>query len=243
MKKLTQSFIILVGLGMLALPANGQTFVIQSSPGLFTPSFRDNTNADLGNTTWWGWSPGSFDQPVDNELVDNPPVTLGIGGLDGTLNQVGTNDILSSSNNIYTGSFAGEVLSLGIPTNGTIGTGFTTIIVQGRTAFGGWNVTPGSFADLGGVSPTLVFANNSAGQGQFWAKYEIVGNAAFYSLDWTMPNFTSVAELTVDTQWSSSAYAPDVAVVPEPSTWLLVCAGLITLIILRWRRNLCQPKG
>lgn len=225
--------LLTASIGLVTAPLAHSQFVINTSPGLFTPSFRDGSNADLGNTTYWGWTSGSYDQSLDNELVDAPPVTLGTGGLNGSLNQVGSNDILSGSNNIYTGGFANEVLTLGIPTNGTPSAGFTSIIVQGRTAFGGFNVTPGLFSSIAGVAPTLVFGNNAAGQGQFWAKYEVPGNAASYSVDWSMPELTSVAGLTVDTQWSPTGFATDTAAVPEPSVWILVVLGASFTVFFR----------
>ncbi len=174
--------------------------------------------------------------------MDNPTVTLGLGGFDGSLSQNSTNDILSVSNNIYTSTFAGEVLNFGIPTNGTVGTGFTTIIIQGRTAFGGWNVSPGTFADIAGVSPTLVFGNNAASQGQFWAKYELPGNAASYTTTLTMPDFTSIAEITVDTYWSATGYASDYAVVPEPSIATLALLGLGALAVAARHRKRQDPN-
>lgn len=234
--KLLPSLGLFLAAASFALPVQAQ-FIIESSSAIFAPSFRDATNTDFGNTTWWGWSPGSFDQTIDNELIDSPPVTLGIGGLDGTLNQASTNDILASSNNIYTGTFVAEALNFSIPTNGTVGSGFTTIIVQGRTAFGGWNVTPGGFSDIAGISPSVVFGNNALSRGQFWAKYEIPNNAASYALTLTVPDFTSIAEITVDTQWSPTSFALDTAVVPEPSSALLMLIGSAGLIALRARRK------
>jgi len=219
-----------------AVSANAQND-ISTAFGLFTPSFRDASNTDANNTTYFGWANGSFDGSVPNNLIDNPPVTLGVGGQDGTLNQIGSDDILSGSMNIYTSTFPATTLEIDIPTVGTAGSGFTTIIVQGQTLFGGFNGTPGTFGALGGATPELVFGSNAAGSSQFWAKYEIAGNASSYTLDWTLPGFTSIAGLSVDTQWSSTGFAPETTVVPEPSTALLTSLGAGMLVLLRRRRR------
>jgi hypothetical protein len=205
-------------------------FVISASPGPFVPSFRDPAGMDAGNTTWFGWGSGSFDGSTDNELIDNPLPTLGTGGLNGTLAQVGALDILSSSNNIYVGTAQPEALLLGVPTNGTVGTGFTTLIIQGRTAFGAYNtdMLP-SFGAINGILPTGVTGVNSTTAGQFFVKYELPGNAASYSIPINLPggNGISINQLVVDTQWSANGFAADLALVPEPTgAALLLLAGL-----------------
>jgi hypothetical protein len=230
-------------------------FTISTSSGLFTPSFRDLTNNDLANTTFFGWGPSTgwgvsgnfaFDGLTDNELIDNPPALQGIGGLTGTLNQIGTNDVLSSSNNIYTSTFTDQYLRLEIPVQGVAGTGFTTIIVQGRTVFGGYpsnSAADFEFPTLGGAPAQVVVGPNAAGRGQFWVKYEIAGQAAQYTLDFGLrPGFVSVAELQVDTQWSESGFAPDTAqAVPEPSAFAALLGGATLLGLGRRRKVPCAP--
>lgn len=209
---------------LLAGVASAQAqFNIETGTGLFAPSYRGTAN-----TTWFGWGPGSFDGATDNELIDNPAPTLGTTTIGVTLNQDPViNDILSGSNNIYTG-FAGVTsLTLDIPTSGTEGSGFTTIIVQGRALFGGFGTAP-ALSDIAGVSPTFVTSNNANGAGQFWAKYEIPGNATSYDLDisFAAASHTSIGELQIDAGWSASGYSSDLAVVPEPSTWTLLGLGM-----------------
>jgi len=214
-----------------------QTFDISTANGLFTPSFRDTTNNDLNNSTWWGWSFGSFGTPFTT--VNNPAPTVGVGGLDGSIVQTGASPaaIVSGSGNIYTGTNFAETIQFTLPTNGTVGSGFTTIILQGSTAFGGFNNNdPGLFGSIGGATPEVVVTNNALGQGQFWVKYEISGNAATYTMDYTLNGFTSLAGLTVDTFWSATAFAPDIAVIPEPSTALLLLAGLAAPLLRRRAR-------
>jgi hypothetical protein len=224
-------------------------FNISTGVGPFAPSFRDLGNLDANFTTYWGWGAGAFDGPTNNENIDLPPVSLGIGGFDGTLSQgADTRDIVSSGNSIYTFTFTSASnplnLQLGVPTNGTVGSGFTTIILQGVTLnFGSDTTFPeGSFIfpQVGGVAPAVIIGQNNASPfklGQFWAKYEIPGNAACYSIDLGLAaNHISISRLEVDTQWSATSFAPDTAVVPEPSSALLTAFGSAALI-LRRRRN------
>lgn len=236
-------FPTLATIGALVMAASNAfaQHVISTSPGLFTPSFRDASNSDGGNTTFFGWSPGSFDAPTDNEIIDNPPALQGVGGLTGTLNQIGTDDILSGSNNIYTAGFTLETLTLGIPTNGIIGMGFTTVIIQGHTIFGGYASDDAfTFPILAGATAQFVIGVNASGQGQFWAKYQITGNAASYSLDFDLVNGNvSISELQVDTKWSATGFASDSAqAVPEASTTVMFVSGLAALVIATcWRRR------
>lgn len=216
--------------------------VIKTASDTFTPSFRDATNQDLNNTTYFGWSSGSFDGGTNNELMENPAPTLGVGGLDGSLNQDGTADILSSVNDIYIGSNGrSDNLSLTITTNGVVGLdGFTTIIIQGLTILGGPEgnilVNTPVFGSINGVAPEIVMGTNSNSnpwQGQWWVKYQLTGNQAIYDLDIAVANVggntlpLTISKLTVDTQYSTTGFAPDTAqAVPEPSTYALMALGL-----------------
>jgi hypothetical protein len=232
-----------------AIPAKAQ-FNISTGVNTFTPSFRDLANTDANSTSYWGWGSGSFDGATNNELIDFPVVSLGAGGSDGTLSQgADLRDILSSGNNIYTFTFTNSgnplTLNLGVPTNGTVGTGFTTIILQGMTANFGTDTTfPVSaftFPQVGGVSPTVAIGQNNASPfklGQFWAKYEIPGNAASYSIGLGLAaEHISISKLVVDTQWSATGFAPDTAVVPEPTSVLLTIIGTSALMLRRRRAN------
>lgn len=235
-------------MGVLSITAADAQLVIGDSPGLSVPSFRDTLSPfDGNNTTWFGWGLGSFDGANDNEIVDLSVASVGAGGLDGTLFQSdwqkpgvpgsegGPVDIVAGSNNIYT-LFSTPTLELTVPTNGTVGLdGFTTIILQGRAASGGFGAFP-VFSAIGGIVPTVVFGTNAAQQGQFWVKYELPGNAASYDIDITFGNHTSIGEISVDTQWSTASYAPDTAV-PEPTSAMLVLAGIVPLALRRRRKS------
>jgi hypothetical protein len=243
--------LLALGLGWAGLQTVS-AFVISTAPGLFVPSFRDGADADGGRTTVFGWglTDGRFDGATDDDNIDAPPVNFSPGGLNGTLIQLpantegdgGANDILAGSNNIYA-SPGGAVLNLDVPINGPAGAGFTTIIVQGRTAFGAYpEAVDSMFGIVGGVAPAFVEGLNAVGQGQFWAKYELPGNAGSYTIPMSLPagSSISIAELKIDTLFSDDGFAADWAVVPEPSGALLVLAGGIGLASRR-RRGGAEP--
>ena len=229
----------IASLALLAVVSGATTasaqFVINSSTGLFDPAFRGQAN-----TTWFGWGPGRFEGTTQNELIDNPAPNIGttINGISFTQNP--GNDILASSDNIYSGAAAATDLLLAIPTSGNVGSGFTTIIIQGRTAFGGYDIAP-SFQPISGINPLFAVGPNANGAGQFWAKYELPGNLESYDLTVNLPtgSFISIAELEFDTQWSATSFAADVAVVPEPGTMAFSALGGLALLlrVQKLRRN------
>ena len=209
--------------------------VIADAADPFPTSFRG-----AANTTYFGWNDGSFDGASNDEIIDNPTPTLGtiVPGI--SLTQLTTGDILASSNNIYNGAGPNSnaaAITLVIPTAGTPNTGFTTVIVQGRATTGGPSpttlTTVPSFGNIVGfstvdtvvtpisVAPTLVWGRNSGGRTQWFVKYEIPGNAATYILPIGLVGGagvspTSIANLQVDTLWSETGYASDVAFLTTP---------------------------
>lgn len=219
--------------GALAANIASAQFVINTSSGLFDPSFRG-----AANTTWFGWGAGKFDGLTNNELIDNPAPSFGTTTLGVSFTQSTAFDILSSGNNIYTGAAGATDLLLAIPTSGTPGSGFTTLIIQGKTAFGGFGIAP-AFGDIAGVSATFELGMNAGipSSGQFWAKYEIAGNLSSYNLAITLAenSNTSIAELEVDTYWSATGFSTDVAVVPEPSALALLGLGSFAGLVLKKR--------
>lgn len=226
-------------------------FRIDTAPDLFVPTFRDLTNADLGSTTFYGWAEGTFDGGAPNELMENPAPTLGLGGLNGTLDQLGTADILSGSNNIFIGVVRSETLTMQIPTTGIPGLdGFTTIIIQGRSLKQGdgtgFLTSLPQFGQINGISPTFVSGINAGDgtdkAGQWWAKYELPGNSALYNLSIGVANAgsqstpLSIAQLTVDTVYSPTGYATDTALVPEPATFGALALGGFVMLGRRRRK-------
>jgi hypothetical protein len=212
--------------GVIATNFAAAQFAINSAPGLFTPAFRG-----AADSTWFGWSTGGFG-PVGP--VNNPTPNLGTTTTGVSFTQDSTASIIVGSGNIYT-LFATPTLSFGVPTDGLVEAGFTTIIVQGRTAFGGFNEeAPPLFGAVAGSSPEFVMGYNASGNGQFWAKYEIAGNLPVYNLTLALGTHTSIAELQFDTYWSATGFAVDTAVVPEPSALALAGLGGVAWF---WRRR------
>lgn len=213
-------------------------FVLSEATGFFVPSFRGDTN-----TTYFGWSSGTIG--VGTNLVNGVP-SINPDNLAGSsfLVQEGSNDIVSGSNNIYSGitNVNNARVTLTIPTSGSVGSsGYTTIIIQGF-GFGGFGFPLDAFyfGDIAGVAPTYVYGETAASgnPGQWFAKWEIPGNAASYSVAITGydagAGVLSVTDMIVDTQYSTTGFAADTAVVPEPSVLLTLLPG--GLLVLRRRR-------
>jgi hypothetical protein len=230
-------------LALLSQSAMAATVNLQTVNNVVAPSFRG-----ASNTTYYGWE--TFDDPTagdnvapeDEDWVVDDNVT-DIGTYVGTLARLRGNNLpfdqggvdhISSTRNIYTaGSILDETVTA--PTSGTLGTGFTTIIVQGVTAFGpfGGDVL---YSAINGVLPVSAQTNNAIGSGQFWAKYEIPGNVATYDFTLTSSGENmSLTRVVVDTLWSPSGYASDLAVVPEHRAMGLFAIGSLALGLFRRR--------
>jgi hypothetical protein len=242
------------------LCSHGQAIIydLTQQSGLVSPAFRGQAN-----TTFFGWNEGQFfGQPVPpttSRILNNPATSIGNVGL-GEGVELYQNDrslspfvmIGSSVGNIYTGS--GPVgkqafATLVTPTApGSLDSGFTTIVIQGRTTTAGGFSTLESlisnyplFSSINGIDPTFVISGNAANQGQWWAQYSIPGSAGSYTIGLTFPGGAattpiSIAGMSVDTYWSASAYA-DVSAVPEPSALVMFLSGGAFLGAVHWYRN------
>lgn len=234
---------------VLAGSSANAAFVIADASNLFTPSFRGEANS-----SYFGWAYGTWDgnedaiapdPPIADTLNGTPSINPGSGGL---LTQAVAADIISGSNNVY--SSVGQVNSLGlqlaIPTSGVVGsTGYTTIIIQGfglnGAMFEASALDGFGFGAINGIMPEYLIAGNAANKGQWWAKWVLPGNEASYTVDivgaqvGASPLVVSVTDMSVDTWFSEDSFAPDLAIVPEPSALLLSFAGMG--LALRRRRN------
>lgn len=235
--------LFLTALAVCIGASSAQANVIVTATGPFTPSFRG-----AASTTYFGWNNGSWDGNDDvATTVDtlNGFPSINPGSLAGPLLvQTSAADIVSGSNNVYT-SPANLKMMLSIPTAGTPGTGFTTIIVQGNSLAGGGFgglLDTAKFGTIEGVAPTYVYGGNASTETQFWAKWELPGNSASYSVDITGTTtelgVASLSDMVVDTQWSPNGYAIDTAAaVPEPTSFALVGAALTFATALVRRRR------
>lgn len=221
----------------LAAPALATTFDIGHTNDLFVPTFRGDAN-----TTYLGWDlwDDVDPNPLDSvNLIDDLTPDLGNVGTDGgRFMTTNGEDHLSDSANFYSG--AGSMAeAVTFDTAGVNGSGYTTVIIQAKTLFGGWGVEFG-FTPINGVAPSQVlFGNNlNAGQGQLFVKYEIPGTAdpQTFSMVSGPFSFTSFDHFVIDTVWSADGFAPDNAIfTPEPTSALLVMMGLAGVAgVRRW---------
>lgn len=229
------------GLVAIALALSGaasaQANTISTAAGPFTPSFRGGAN-----TTYFGWGYGTWDGNDDSTSVDvvngDPPINP--ASLPGPLlvNNGANPDIVSGSNNLYPGPFN---LTLSIPTAGTVGSGFTTIIIQGNSLPSGLALDTFQFGSIAGVAPTYLVTPNAETETQWWAKWELPGNQASYSVDISrtamFAGVGSVTDMVVDTLWSPNGYASDVAFVPEPGSVAMLGVAVVGLSAVRRRRG------
>jgi len=235
--------------------ANALVYNISQQTNLVAVDFRGQPN-----TTYFAWAEGNFFglpvPPSASRILNNPTPSFGlVTGVEFYQNdRAATNFVMigSSSGNIYTGQGpigkqASATMVAPVQPS-VIGSGFTTIVIQGRTITAGGFSTLDLllsnypvFSQVGGVNPTFVIAGNATNQAQWWAQYEIPGSATNYTIGWTFPGGAgttpiSIAELSVDTYWSATGFA-DVAAVPEPGTVALLGVAGFSVLAFRWARR------
>ncbi|GEP41834.1 beta strand repeat-containing protein [Brevifollis gellanilyticus] len=199
----------------IVIAASQPTFKIDQVAGIIAPTTRG-----AANTTWFGWDtfcdPGFDNVPINDSTPDIGTTTTGVSFV--TTN---AQDHISSTRNLYVaaGTLAEEVtvVTSGVP-HAT--EGFTTIIAQAVTAFGGFPSSSLSFGSIEGIAPQVVVANNINGSGQAWAKWKIPGNKASYTFTVTGPanqSGWSFDKFVVDTHFSPTAYQPDTITTGNPA--------------------------
>lgn len=184
--------------------ASPPTFKMDQETSVVTPTTRGSAN-----TTHFGWETFcevGFDNVPINDTTPDIGTATGVSFI--TTN---AEDHISSSRNLYVGAgtLAEEVT---VVTDGTVGSGFTTIIAQAVTAFGGFPNASLTFSSINGVVPQVVQTTNIAGKGQVWAKWKLPGNQASYTFTVTGPTGVtgwSFDKFIVDTLWSATVYQPD----------------------------------
>ncbi len=212
---------LLLSFATLALTgpaAEASTFDITTATGLFTPTFRGDAN-----TTYLGWD--QFGEPGDVVINDTTP---DIGTGTGSFATTNGEDHQSGSLNYYSGS--GSVSEdITFATDGTAGSGFTTVIVQAKTLFGPLGSDIG-FTPINGIAPTQVLQGvNATGSGQLFAKYELPGvdGTQSFSISTGPSSLISLGEFVIDTAWSPTGFSPDNAIAtPEPTAALLALLSL-----------------
>ena len=220
--------VLFILLATVASSVSATTFNLGSATDTFAPSFRG-----ASNSTYVGWD--LFDDNGAGDMIINDQ-TPDLGTGSGSFVTTNGEDHLSGSMNYYSGSGA-VAEDISFSTDGANGDGFTTVIVQGKTLFGGFGAEI-AFGDIDGIAPSLVLqTNNAADAGQFFAKYELPGTADTESLSISTgpASFISFDKIEIDTIWSADGYAADTAIVPEPTGALAVLLGAIVLITARRR--------
>ena len=205
---------------LTSTPAGAATYLISAQTGLIAPSTRGGADS-----AFYGWDtfndPANRAQPIDDATPDIG--TSVAGARFRTTN--GEDHVLGSGNfYLFAGTPAEDVTAVSA---GILGTGFTSVILQGVTAFDAY---PGlwSFPAVNGVTPEFAQGVNAAGFGQFWVKYDFPGNAGSYAIPFSAggPHY-SIDKFTVDTVWNAQGFSPDSALaVPEPSGAALALLAL-----------------
>ncbi|TWT47523.1 hypothetical protein Pla111_11380 [Botrimarina hoheduenensis] len=213
----------------LVLPCgvlSAAVFDLASATDLFVPTFRGNAH-----TTWVGWD--TFDDGGTLSEVIND-TTPDLGTDPGSFVTTSGEDHLSGSGNYYSGGTpVAETVTFA--THAGVD-GFTTVIVQAMTLFGGWGDVV-QFGTIDGVAPILVLQSDNQRTsfgttgGSLFVKYEIAGPITTPEFAITTSGFgspTSFDQLVIDTLWSPTGYATDTAVAtPEPASTI---AALIAIV-------------
>ncbi|MCX6857752.1 MAG: putative Ig domain-containing protein [Verrucomicrobia bacterium] len=196
------------------------------SAGLFAITERGT-----GTSTFFGWD--TFNDVLDRAVpISDSTPDIGTTTVGANFQTTNAEDhVIDNGDLSFTSGTLAEEIT--VPTIGTIGTeGFTTIVMQ-IAANPGAGPFPATITlnSLNGLAPTVVQAVNSVGDGQLWAKWNLPGNQASYTITIAGPanqaNF-GFDKVTVDTHFSTTAFLPDsVAATPPSITTSLLAPRLI----------------
>jgi hypothetical protein len=151
---------------------------------------------------------------------------------------------LTSTNNLYAGFSPANRFDIttGVRTQGSPGTGFTTVLVQVTGTGGNSRLQPQEFSIGGAVPGASRKGVNEAGVEQLWMEWQIAGNDPLYSLRLVGgSNHATINKLTIDTAWQVDAPLGNTvpaAIVPEPSVVSLTVTAAALLGFTRRRRAL-----
>lgn len=193
-------------------PKSPPTFKLNQQSVVIAPTTRGRAN-----TTYFGWDTfcevGFDNVPINDTTPDIGTTTTGVSFV--TTN---AEDHISSSRNLYVG-FGTLSEEITVVTDGTVDSGFTTVIAQAITAFGGFPSSNLTFSAIEGVNPEVIVTTNLAAKGQVWAKWKIPGNKASYTFTVTAPTGQSgwsFDKFVVDTYWNATSYQPDTVTAGNP---------------------------
>ncbi len=188
---------------------------LNQSAGIFVISARG-----AEGSTYLGWD--TFNDALDRSAQINdstPDIGTTVVGANFQTTNAEDHVIENGDLSFTSGSLAEQII---VPTDGTVGAdGFTTIVLQ-LAAIPGSGAFPGAITlnSLNGVSPIIVQALNSAGDGQLWAKWQLPGNQASYTIAITgaenQANF-GFDKVVADSHFSVTEYLPDSVAATLPS--------------------------
>jgi len=138
-----------------------------------------------------------------------------------------------------------SLLTLGTRTAsllGTIDVGLVTLQLNNATGtgYGRFSLGSGSTLTFGGGVNSVSFAGTSTYTGVLNDTFTLVGNSggSIVGLTASIFDVSTLPALSGFLTWDTSNLATGtLSVVPEPSTWLLLTAGLTSVIVFRRRRS------